>query len=384
MKKNFSKKALVTSVLIAFSLLSMSSFADCENCATTFDVDSAASKVISDITGKINSLRDSIVSALRQHSNQLTANTDKQNAFNKVLTESTQNYDKQYKLQEHVSRINNTYGSADINSPEMIAACEAVALGTNMANAMQTSRIQKEVVSAEILKANLSNRDSLDAARRNIKAHADHFCSSEDVTYGRCQSAAPAEFQNADIKASTLLAPNEEMTYTKEQEIAAKEFIVGITSNGAPITLSPEVERSPAGRLYRNEQTNIQRKIDLAAHSLSESYSLRKPQAGLGAKANLPGNPNASIMKILHSYGNKIFEPNYVANTLTPATEEKVLLAEQTKFMAFGAYMDYQRYLQLERQESMMAAQSIDSIRASSEARITALNARAMQSNAKK
>lgn len=337
-------------------------------------LDTAASTISSTISSAVTSTGTAIVNALQALSTQVHADLERQNAFNKSISEAEQNYDKLYKLQEHSAKIEREYGSADPASVDQSMACEQIAIGTNLGTAAQDKRERVAVIANDHLKANVASSDPMEAARRSLNVHSDYFCSTIDVERGRCKSAAPANLQNADLKASNLLAPNESMTYGEKEAIAAKEYIDNLVTSRAPVALAKGAEKTPAGKAYLAAQYNMQRKVDLPAQALREIYASREEKPGLGRQVNMPVE-NASVMGVIAHYAEKFTNPAWMANFATMT--EAGLLREQTKMMAFKVYMDYQSYKQFEIANAIVAIQSLDQIRANGESDLATLRSRA-------
>lgn len=323
----------------------------------------------------------SVVQAILSSSTQAQANSERQNAINKTLTEAAQNYDKQYKMQEHAARIEREYGSSDPNSATQGAACEQIAIGENIAVAEQEKRDRVKDIAEDHVALNTSTEDPMMQARKSLKAHVEYFCSDIDKERGRCKAVAQPEFQNADLKASNFLTPNETMTYGDKESLAARTYLDSLVGTTPAVTLKKDQEATPAGRAYLAEQFNQQRKIDIAAQSLREIYASREEEPGLGTKVNMPV-ADVSVLGVIKHNASKFLDPEWHNNNGSSGTTE--LLREQSRLLAFKTWMDFKSYEKLERMEAMLAVQSIEQIKASDQGRLLQLRQRALQMNSTK
>lgn len=318
----------------------------------------------------------SITSSILQLSSQNHADAERQNTINKTLSETSQNYDKQYRLQEHAAEIESKYGSSDPASEQQSAACETIAIGGNLATVIQEKRATKNALANEMVRRNTMTEDTSTPARETLKLHADYFCSDADKERGRCTNVAPPDLQSADLKASNLFEPNDTMTYGDKESIAAKEFISNLVSANPTPALSKRAEATPAGRAYLAAQMTEQRKIDIAAHSLREIFASREEEPGLGRKVNMP-TENASVMGVIQHYASKFLDPAWTASF--GGMSETDMLREQTRMMAFKTWMDYRSYLQSERTEAIVAMQSLDQIKTNAAGKLDPLRQKALQ-----
>ncbi|MFL9611161.1 hypothetical protein ACKF11_13830 [Methylobacillus sp. Pita2] len=329
------------------------------------------------VSAAIASLGATLNTAILSLSSQNQANSERQNTVNKALMEAAQNYDKAYKLQEHAAQIDREYGSADANSVTQSAACAAIAVGGNLATAINEKRENKAAMAELMLKTNTATQDPFEVQRRSLKLHSDYFCSDEDVTRGRCKKQAPAELQNADLKASTLFSPGENMTYGEKQEIAANEYINNLVAASPTPALTPRQEATPHGVAYRAAMQAEHRKLDIAAESLREIVASRKGEPGLGTKVGMP-SPDASVMGVMSFYASKFLNPGWISSLSSMGQADQ--LREQTRMMAFQTWMDWQAYLQAERMETIVAVQLVDQVKNSRSPELETLRRNAQRS----
>lgn len=367
--------------ILAFSLsfYGGNATADAVVVTNAAEISSPIVMAVNGATSAITSGTSAIVQAILKLSTQNQANAERQNVVLKNITEAAQNYDKDYRLQEHIARIDREVGDTREGSAAQNSACNAIAVTTNLATAISDKREIKKQMAVNTLKINTLTEDPQQVARRGLATHFENFCSEEDKERGRCKNLAPVELQNADLKAETLLEPNETYTYGEKESIAAKSYIDSLISHDPAPVLSKKAESTPAGRAYLTEQHALQRKLDIPAHSLREIVASREEVAGLGVRANM-GTQNASVMGVINHYASKFLDPQW--NVSIGSLSKTDLMKEQARMMAFSNWMDYQTYMQLERTEAMVATQLLDQVKASSEARLDRLRSRAQTMNA--
>lgn len=339
--------------------------------AFTVPIVTAVTGASTAIVGAITTSTAAIVSALQMQNAQSRADMQQQNSFNKALTEGAQNYDKMYRLQEHAARVNKERGGTEFNSARMDSGCEAMMLGGTISNGISAKQDDKAMVTKQLLSARLVNEDAHHESRVAAKLHADLFCSTEDVSRGRCTKVADEKYQNADLKATNFLEPNETATYDETQKLAAESYMRDVVNNGASQAMPKALEKTAAGKAYVAKQVNEQRKIDLAANSMAEMYAMRLNNPGLGAKAGLTQTPDISVMGVIKTYATKFLDPAWTASFGSMSSED--LIAEQTRLMAFSTFMDYQTFLQQERMESLIATQLLEQVKGSSRAELASL-----------
>ncbi|PPC84819.1 MAG: hypothetical protein CTY35_00420 [Methylotenera sp.] len=374
MRRYSNKTKVSLAAMLLASSLSVPTSANAA-CCDVGAVVGAVNAASSAITSAISASTSAITAAILNLSSQNHADAERQNAVQKALSEAEQNYDKQYKLQEHAAAIEAKYGSVDANSQQQSDACEAIAIGSNLGKVIQDKRETKNALANETIVKNTMTEDVFTPARNTLKVHADNFCSDADKERGRCSKVAPPELQGADLKASNLFEPNETMTYGEKESIAAKEFINNLVSANPTPALSKRAEATPAGRTYLAAQYTEQRKLDVAAHSLREIFASREEEPGLGRKVNM-NTENASVMGVIQHYASKFLDPAWTASF--GAMNETDMLREQTRMMAFKTWMDYQSFLQAERTEAIVAMQSLDQIKANAAGKLEPLRQKAM------
>lgn len=373
------RKILALSVAAAFTMTSPAvKAADAVVVVNFLQITQPIVLAINSVTGAVTSAATSIVQAILQASTQGQADAERQNVINRTIAEAAQNYDKQYRLQEHAVAIEQKYGSADPNSATQASACEQIAVGENLANAVQEKRVRVGEIANNHVAMNTATEDPMVIARQTLKIHSDNFCSDEDKNRGRCATVASAEMQNADLKASTFFTPNDTMTYGEKEQIAARQFMDSLVGSNPTVALNRKEEKTPAGRAYLAEQYAQQRKIDVAAQSLREIYASREDEPGLGTKVNMP-NANVSVLGVIKYNASKFLDPEW--HTRNGSNGDTELLREQTRIAAFKTWMDYKSYEKLERIESLMAIQTIDQVKVASSGNLKSLRARALQMN---
>ncbi|MGJ7523509.1 hypothetical protein ACSFA0_23715 [Variovorax sp. LT1P1] len=106
--------------------------------------------------------------------------------------------------------------------------------------------------------------------------HAANYCAAIDVDRGKC--SAVSTMPNADVSASTLLAPAGSETLSPEQFRAAQAFTRMATQPTPYEDVPPSVERTSAGQRFLLEQKQAVAMDSLVAGSFARLLAARSPR----------------------------------------------------------------------------------------------------------
>lgn len=198
-----------------------------------------------------------------------------------------------------------------------------------------------------------------------VSKHTNGYCStniSAEVNGLGCKqqngvAAADAKYlEMGDINFSTIAEP---LTYTPLTDLTAQNLIRNIV-NPFPDPKYANYVTSPG---FKDDGTKKQEYatymagqaiLGVALYSLNEIYGMRVPGTTLGAGAAAGGS---SLMSLMQTQSTTRFEKpdfgNYLAD---PTTTDGMVLRELAAMEAFRLWMDYQRYMQSERIEALLAA----------------------------
>lgn len=103
------------------------------------------------------------------------------------------------------------------------------------------------------------------------------YCSSDDVTLGRCSQAASPQLQNADVNVNTLLNPGggQYDTYSDQERDAALAFVQNVVHPVAEHRLAGNPDATDQGRTLDSQVLSDQAALSLAAHSFDSLIANR-------------------------------------------------------------------------------------------------------------
>lgn len=243
-------------------------------------------------------------------------------------------------------------------------ACFETASGTASTVAAGETREAANDLNRLMAERNL-NTPSTAAAIGNIyRTHADKYCSAQDAQLGRCR-AAPVELQNADVRADVLLGTS---SLTQEQAEAAKALVTNIVNPIPTQNIPANWERTAQGRAFLAGQYIEQARASVAANSLNQAVAARTRIPGLGSAAML-NRADVSELEMMEAQVRGRFESPAWYQMIAGMSMEN-LLRELNKQSAFGLWMDYREFNQLERIETLLATDLSITIKQDSEQRL--------------
>lgn len=222
-----------------------------------------------------------IVSQIELKTTQKAADNKHQNAVNKVLVEASENYDKTTKFQENSVAVEMDKGSSDFQSNDMVKGCDMLIIAANNVKKQDIVRAYNSKSQDAAIKSGTTQRDTQLQQRTIEKTHKELFCSRQDVERGYCAKEASGNLQNLDRHSSNIFAPNEDgLTYSKEQLIAANNYLDGVISTVDEPALSESLEKTAAGQMYQQKLMAQQRVTNASALSLKRIINIRSSQEG--------------------------------------------------------------------------------------------------------
>lgn len=194
------------------------------------------------------------------------------------------------------------------------------------------------------------NTPSTAAAIADIyRTHVDKYCSDEDAREGRCTAVSP-DLQNADVRAGLLLGSS---SLTQDQADAAKALVTNIVDPIPTQDIPTAWENTPQGKAFVAGQYIEQARASVAANSLDHAVAERVRVPGLGTSAML-NRADVSELEMMEAQARGRFEsPAWYTMIAGMGTDN--LLRELNKQSAFGLWMDYHQFKQLERIETILA-----------------------------
>lgn len=212
---------------------------------------------------------------------QKTADMKQRNTVNKALTEASENYDKTIRFQENAVSVEMDKGSSDFQSNDMVKGCEMLLIASNNIKKQDIVRSYNSKSQDKAIKAGTTLRDIQSEQRAIEKTHKELFCSRQDVERGYCAKEAGGDMQDLDRHSTNIFAPNEDgMTYSKEQLIAANNYMDGVINSVNEPALSEQMEKTPAGQIYQQKLMAQQRITNASALSLKRIINIRSSQEG--------------------------------------------------------------------------------------------------------
>ncbi|MDQ1090600.1 hypothetical protein QE400_000013 [Xanthomonas sacchari] len=202
------------------------------------------------------------------------------------------------------------------------------------------------------------------AIGRIYKDHVDKYCSARDAQLGRCSAVAP-ELQNADVRADALLGSS---SLTQEQSEAAKALVTNIVNPIPTQSIPTKWENTDQGRAFVAGQFLEQARTSVAANSLNQAVAARTRIPGLGTAAML-NRADVSEREMMEAQVRGRFESPDWYKMLAGMSNEN-LLRELNKQTAFGLWMDYREFSQMERIEALLATDLAVTVKQDSEKRL--------------
>ncbi|MCF8869906.1 hypothetical protein [Xanthomonas campestris] len=210
----------------------------------------------------------------------------------------------------------------------------------------------------------LNTPNTAAAIGRIYKDHAEKYCSARDAQLGRCTAVA-AELQNADVRADVLLGS---ASLTPAQSDAAKALVANIVNPIPTQNIPTKWENTAQGRAFVSGQLLEQARTSVAANSLNQAVAARTRIPGLGSAAML-NRADVSEREMMEAQVRGRFEsPDWYKMLAAMSTEN--LLRELNKQSAFGLWMDYREFSQMERIESLLATDLAVTVKQDSEKRL--------------
>lgn len=206
-----------------------------------------------------------------------------------------------------------------------------------------------------------------------VNRHSTAYCSpniAAEVTGFGCKAKKAEEMpylELGDINFATLLDP---IHYSSDLfSLAAQNLIRTIVSPFPPSTYKTNVADPNflvGGGSKKTAFANYlagQAVVGVALYSFNTMYEMRVLGKNLGLTNNAqdPNSPGGfSLLDIIEKESTRRFEgtdsPTFASFLNDPATDQTKLLKEMAAMEAFRLWMDYQRFRQMERVESLLAA----------------------------
>jgi hypothetical protein len=199
-----------------------------------------------------------------------------------------------------------------------------------------------------------------------VQKHRSAYCSpniSAEVQGLQCKGqniddpAAPY-LEMGDVNFAAVIDPT---IYTNLSDLTAQNLIRNIVSPFPDPTIKTSVT-SPGFLDDGGKKTDYanymagQAVLGVALNSFNKIYGDRIPGSALGLGNTDPAQ-NTSLMQLIQQQSTQRYEQSAWAQYLAdPGTNELAVLKEIAAMQAFSLWMDYQRYAQMERIESLLAA----------------------------
>ena len=294
------------------------------------------------------------------------------NGFGKTYAEMAKQTAATKTIEEGAIQAQTALYMADKEGQALVAAqvspraCYELQAATAIGQADSTQASVVQSITKTMTDRTLYTPNTAGAISSAYRTHTSKFCSDEDVRLGRCNTAAPADLQNADIRADNLIARD---VLNPDQQAAASAFIQNVL-NPIPTQMLPKGwESTDAGKTFIAGQMAEQGRTSVAANSFAHMAASRHVQPGLGTAAGL-NVPDISMRQLIRSQADGRFLSPKWYEMLAGMTSEHNLLRELNKQMAFSLWMDYQAYEQNERIEAVLATDMAINAKRDSEARL--------------
>ena len=331
----------------ALSLMSGSAFAAvCDYTCNIQGVMQAISSARSAIVSRIDYMEANVTQAVRAIGEQISANTEKQTAAQKEMTQAQITYQGQLEAQRVTARaLENASGSG--TPPN---ACETIEVGQQIGGTAENARYTgKAVARANTNRSTYTQSAAADASEM-YKNHSELYCSDIDAKRGRCTVAADPTMQDADIRVDTILAPISGDTLSEKEQAAGKRFIRNVVDPFPTEMLPPSMETTAAGRAYINAQRAEAAQLGVAQYSLSQLLADRTVTAPPGS----PPEQQISVLSLMRKFAEDRFtKPEWTTQLATK--NDLGVLREIAIILSFKNWVDYRSYLQMQRVEAVLS-----------------------------
>lgn len=324
---------------------------------------SAIASSTSSITLILNQINQNISSGLGQVVQELGKQTASQRTFEEGAVQANATL-----------YMEDKRGQATVDYALSPRACFEAQAASAVGDSVQTATQTTRGLMQGLQERTLYTSNTAGAVDKVFRTHAEKFCSERDVALGRCKTAAPADLQNADVRADNILGRD---VLSEDQYAGAVQYLNNVV-NAVPTQNVPKGwEKTPQGRAFVAGQLMEQSKLSAASLSIANSIAMRRKQQGLGSAANL-NVADVSQMQLMKAQTNgRFMDPNWYKMIVGPGFGEVNQLREANKMMAFQLYMDMAMFEQGERMEAMLAAQIATDIKRDSEQRLAKARAAA-------
>lgn len=348
MKMNPRNKLI--SALVFAGLITTSGAAHADGSAAVVAAVRAAQAAITAVISSGNAALQALMVNSNTRLDAIRAGQEKQSQVNKQIAQTEADYRSQVEFQRDANEIE--MKTADMGN----SACLAINLGSKLNNAQEDKQAMVKAMNMLAVKRNMHSESTSKEVADRFNRHGSKFCSTEDQARGRC-TVTNASMQNADVVAQTLFSPNDGMTLSDEELVAAKEYAQGVVNPFPTTPLPKQWEKTPQGKAYVVAQMVEQQRLSLADSVFQDIIAARMPNTEIGSSLKLAGVNvnNPSIMAVMKTYSDNFTKPSWVTQVST-SPDQTWLLKENVRQAAFKNWMDYNSYLQMEKLSALLAA----------------------------
>lgn len=226
---------------------------------------------------------------------------------------------------------------ASVGTAANVAAGETRELTTNLNRSLASRTINTPSTSAAVAEI--------------FKDHAGKYCSADDARMGRC-SAAPADLQNADVRADNILGRS---ALNQDQLDAAIKFCRNVVAPVPVQNIPVAWEKTAQGQAFVSGLLVQQARVSAAQNACVSAIAERMVIPGLGASAQL-NVADVSPRQLMEATVNGRFASQSWYTMLAQEGSVENLLRELNKQQAFELWMAMRQFQQMERVESLLAS----------------------------
>lgn len=326
----------------------------CSQCAAVVQqLDALIRSSTSEVNQNIDGTRETLTKKIDTATNAIVAAIEKQTAAESQLQQGDLNYTAATNVFKAKADAQDmfTQPAADLMNPNDSAnACATMATATAATAAGNNASMTARALSAVQTRKNLYTANSGGVLQQELKIYNTTFCSDQADKRGTCKKVTDS-MQDADQNAGSLLAPVAGRTYSKNEALAAQQFIANVMGPIPQEVLPIVMERTPTGQRFVVEQRAMESVRSMASFSLSAIFSNNSaddPSAGASSASKV------SLVGLMKKYVEDRFGSPVYRDSLATLNEIG-LLRQIAENAAFQNWMDYQQYLQGERTEGLLA-----------------------------
>lgn len=291
--------------------------------------------------------------AIQSSTESIVGVNEKNQAASKELKQASLNYDAANIVQEAVVEGQEKFTSEQ-SKPYRV--CEQVKQAANLRSVVDHSYDAVKTDAAKRTMKSLYPKKPGESIDEVLEKWDSKYCTQIDVDQGNCTTTvAKPVIQAAAVRADVLLQPTANLTYSKEEDEAAGDFIEMVSEPIPNHDLPTSMEKTESGKAFRVAQMTAKGQMSVATTSLE---AVRASKRSFSATpANAAGyTGDMSMLGLMKKFTDEKFG-NAKYKEILQVKNKNGLLKELSVQLAFSNWVDFHTYVQNERIEAILATQ---------------------------